>query len=288
MVRAAYKIATVWGIPIRLHVTMILVLPVMVWDFGLVPGVVLAVGLFTSIVLHELGHSLVAIRTGCRVREILLLPIGGAAQMESMPRRPLHEFIMAIAGPAVSLGLFGLLVYAGAYLPLPRNSPLFGYAGLSGYNIAQELGFVNLGLASFNMLPAFPMDGGRVLRALLSPRLGRLRATRIAARVGRVMAVLFAVAAIWLGWREHIMLFFIAGFVFWAAGAEYRLVRMQEMRNVWDLGFRPPPPPGSRDPAGDDEVTVSPSPYRQGPEEHVPIRPVRRRGPFDFSNGAGP
>ena len=112
MLGGSYKIARIYGIPIRVHLTLLLVLPIMALDFGraLGPGqflwgVAAAIGLFASIALHELGHSIVAIQKGCRVRDILLLPIGGVAQLESMPTRPKDEFQVAIAGPAVSLAL---------------------------------------------------------------------------------------------------------------------------------------------------------------------------------------
>jgi Zn-dependent protease len=122
----SWKIATVRGIPIRLHFTLVLVLPLLPWSLGWWLALAIGVSLFTSIVLHELGHSLVAIRYGCRVREILLLPIGGAARLESMPRQPGQEFRMALAGPAVSLAL-GVPLAAPVFLDywglLPWNTP---------------------------------------------------------------------------------------------------------------------------------------------------------------------
>jgi Zn-dependent protease len=269
---AAFKIVTLWGIPVRVHVTLLLTLPLLVWATGGIQGVWVALALFGSIVLHELGHSLVARRKGCVVREILLLPIGGAAQIENLPTRPMDEFLMAIAGPLVSFGLCLLLSVGGGYLPLPRNWPLPGTAG-DAINGVQAIGLLNLSLGLFNLIPAFPMDGGRVLRALLVPRLGRLRATRVAMRVGRFLAVFF----IFLGirfWAETPMLVVIGAFIFWAAGVEYRIVRRQEMwhDHGWEIWPVREAPWEDRD-----RATVTPSPYHQGPKEHVPVRVVRQR-----------
>jgi Zn-dependent protease len=265
----AYRVATLWGIPIRVHFTLILALPLMLWDLGALYGALVAVGLFSGIVLHELGHSLVAMRKGCRVREILLLPIGGAARMENLPRRPLDELRMAVAGPLVSLALLLVLVVGGAYLPL-RPVIALDHEGVLRLNVVQFIGFANGVLALFNLLPAFPMDGGRVLRALLSPRFGRLRATRIAARTGRFLAVVLGAYAL-CHIRDRAMLLFIAIFIYWAAGAEYRLVRIQEMwRQAAGWGLAPED--------GGDRVIVMPPPYRRGPAQEVPLRPVEGRG----------
>lgn len=280
MFSSAYRIATVYGIPIRLHLSLVLLLPLLVWDFGLVGGLVYGAALLGSIVLHELGHSVVAIRKGCRVRQILLLPIGGAAQMDSIPRRPWDELQMALAGPAVSLVLFGLLVYGGALLPLAANGPFFRALPL---NAVQEIGVLNGVLAVFNLLPAFPMDGGRVLRALLAQRWGRLTATRVAARVGRVIAVLMMAASVrvWLLGYGFSMLLVVGAFIFWAAGAEYRAVRHQEWLRLQRWGEWP----WEASAYDGDRVSVSPPPYRRGPSEEVPLRPLGRwRWPF----GRGP
>ncbi len=273
----AYKVATVYGIPIRLHISLVLLLPLLVWAYGPVRGLIYGVCLLLSIVLHELGHSVVAIRKGCRVRQILLLPIGGAAQMESIPRRPWDELQMALAGPAVSATLFALLFYGGAHLPLRRSGPFLGTL----FNGVQELGLVNLVLAVFNLLPAFPMDGGRVLRALLARRLGRLRATKIAARIGRVIAVLMLVWSVYL-WYLGVgfnMLGVVAVFIFWAAGAEYRAVRYQEWQRLQEWGDWS----WSEDESVDNTVRISPPAYRQGPPDEAPLHPNFR--PRRFPGG---
>ncbi len=272
---SSYKVATVYGIPVCLHLSLVLLLPLLVWSYGLFLGLTYGISLLLSIVLHELGHSVVAIRKGCRVRQILLLPIGGAAQMESMPRRPWDELQMALAGPAVSMALFVLLFFGGAHLPLRPTGPFLGVRSLNG---VQEIGIVNLVLAVFNLLPAFPMDGGRVLRALLARRLGRLRATRIAARVGQTIAVLMLIWSVYLWWQGYgfSMLGVVAIFIFWAAGAEYRAVRYQEWQRLQEWGDWT----WTAADTFDDSVRVSPPPYRSGPSDEAPLRPSFRRWRF--------
>ena len=249
MLPGSYQIARVWGIPIKVHVTLILILPFLAWQYGAVTAIGLEVGIFASIVLHELGHSLVALRKGCRVREILLLPIGGAAQMEQIPERPWDEFQMALAGPLVSVLLFLILYFGGRYVPLPLLPEL-------PINAVQYLGAVNAALAVFNLLPSFPMDGGRILRAVLSPRLGRLRATHIAARLGQLLALAFGVWAC-LDLPARLVGLMIAAFIFLAAGVEYRRVRIEAARrHVHELWSWPVPPP-----LPTDRIVVSPPPY---------------------------
>jgi Zn-dependent protease len=148
-------------------------------------GLLLAIGLFISVLLHELAHSLVAVRAGGRVREITLMLLGGVSQIENMPRRPATEAWMAAVGPLTSLALAALLWLAHELFPHGAADPRMGL-----FYLAQ----INLTLGIFNFLPAFPMDGGRVLRAALTGRLGALRATEIAAQVGKVLS--FALAAI--------------------------------------------------------------------------------------------
>jgi Zn-dependent protease len=251
--KSSYQVATVIGIPIKVHISLLLVVLLLANRFGLMTGILLEVGLVISIVLHELGHSVVALRKGCKVREITLLCIGGAAQMEKIPRRPLDEFQMAIAGPAVSLVLGLVGVYVGSLLSLPavRDLPI---------NLIQLLGAINLGLVLFNLLPSFPMDGGRILRAVLTPKMGRLRATFVAARLGKIMAVLFGIKGFFSGdW----MLVFIAFFVFIAAANEYKIVSIQEamrrQRQAWP-GFGD----SHWDDEPDDQVTISPAPFKRG------------------------
>lgn len=220
----AWSIGRIAGIPVRLHASLLLFLPLFAWSFvpagtglvGILWGCVYAVALFACIVLHELGHSLVARRQGAVILDILLLPIGGMARISGMSPRPRDEFAVAAAGPAVSLVLGGAGWFAAPVL--------FGINPWLGI-VADSLGYINLWLGLFNLIPAYPMDGGRIFRALLSPRLGAVRATRIAAIVARVVAVLFAVRAVWPwfhGGQVRIFLLLIALFVYQSATAELR------------------------------------------------------------------
>jgi Zn-dependent protease len=267
MFKASYKIARIMGIPIKLHISLIILLVMLVQDIGIINGPMIAAGLLISIVLHELGHSFVAIRKGCRVREITLMFMGGAAVMEQMPRKPFDEFLMAIAGPAVSLVLGVAGIGLGYYLPTSISS-------IFGLNIIESLGAINLSLLVFNLLPSFPMDGGRVLRAALTPKLGRLKATLIAARMGQVMAIgfgiigLVGIPGILAGHNWTLVV--IAFFIFAAAGSEYQVVLVQETaRQRQQQGFsmwppfseEPPPLPPNR--AGVDKVIISPPPYEK-------------------------
>ena len=236
MIKRSYNLCRVMGIPIRVHLTLLIFLLFIALAYQL-PGILIAVGVFASVALHELGHSWVAIHKGCRVREIMLLPIGGAAKMESIPTRPMDEFLMAAAGPAVSFllsGLFLLLALAGIFSGLCVN--LFK---------------INLMLFGFNLLPAFPMDGGRIFRAFMTPRIGRLRATALAARIGRIMAVIGGLYGL-IHWQP--MLILIAIYIYNAAGAEYRMLYAQQMQQGW---FRQEEPQQA-------DIHVSPPPYARG------------------------
>lgn len=219
----SYSIGKIFGIPIRVHITLVIFLPLFALSFapvgglqGLFYGALGAVALFGSVVLHEVGHSLVARTKGSRILEILLLPIGGMARLDRLPPRPADEILTAIAGPAVSL----VLGIAGIWLAPLVNvfNPILGY-------LCDELGRINIMLVLFNLIPSFPMDGGRVFRAVLTPRLGRLAATKLAATVGRGFAWLFGIWAIWPlfhGGSISFSLLLIAFFIHQSAGAEAR------------------------------------------------------------------
>jgi Zn-dependent protease len=233
MIKRSYLLTKVMGIPIRIHITLVILLIFAAFKFSLL-GVLYMAGLFASIALHELGHSWVAIRKGCRVHEIMLLPIGGVAKMERLPSRPLDEFLIAVAGPLTSFalaGIFLLLAGTGFLMML--------FASLAG---------INLMLGLFNLLPSFPMDGGRIFRAMMTPRIGRLKATELAARIGRILAVAGGVFGLFHG---NWILVLIAIFIFQAAGAEYRAVYMQQMSQGWFTASQPTdfeasPPPYAR------------------------------------------
>jgi Zn-dependent protease len=178
--------------------------------------------LFACVVLHELGHSLVARRLGIPVREIVLLPIGGMAMMVRTPRRPLHELLIAAAGPLVSgllaAAFFGLLAVSYpdvARAPFQLVDPRRGE--LSALTLLAWLAVSNLGLLLFNLLPAFPMDGGRMLRAILASFLGFRRATRIAAALGQIFAMLLGAYAVANG---LVLQAVVAVFIFMAAAQQ--------------------------------------------------------------------
>lgn len=282
--KSEYRIGRVWGIPINLHISLFLLMAYMAYRGAMTGGwkalvfiLVFEVLLFSSIALHELGHSFVAIRKGCRVREITLMFIGGAAQMEQIPRRPRDELLMAIAGPAVSVVVGTLAISGSLLLPATRDSLSEWIAALFSF-----VGWANLILAGFNLLPAFPMDGGRVFRAMLTPTFGRLHATRIAALTGKGVAVLFVVVGIFglpgvpFLKDGSIGLLLIAGFVFMIGEREYRQVQVEELmrsRGFGD-GAPPPPPPSDREtpPLDDHTVLISPPPYAKGPAQKAEIQ----------------
>lgn len=205
-----------FGIPIRLHLTFLLL---MAWlaARGYAQGdwatVAQAAGLFACVLAHELGHALVARRYGIEAREITLLPIGGIARLDRAPREPRHELWIAVAGPAVNLGL-ALLLYA-LYRLLESPVALGGMWDAPGHLIG-KLASINLMLALFNLLPAFPMDGGRILRALLAERMPYERATVIAAGLGQLLAFVLGFVGLFL----NPLLIFIALLVFLGAGEE--------------------------------------------------------------------
>ncbi len=215
----AWTIARVAGIDIRIHVTFLLLLA---W-FALVSavqtrtlagtlgGVGFVVLVFACVVLHELGHAFVARRYGVRTRDITLLPIGGVARLQRMPTSPRAEIAIAAAGPAVNLAIALALAAALSAADVPLAVLPHDEASL-----LQSLFAVNLALALFNLIPAFPMDGGRMLRAALALRLGQLRATTTAARIGQTIAAVFAVVGVFF----NPLLILIAVFVWFGAAME--------------------------------------------------------------------
>ena len=222
-------VARVAGSEIRIHVTFLLLLA---W-FGIeaylhggaaaaVNSVVFILAVFACVVLHELGHALAARRYGITTPDITLFPFGGLARLSRMPDKPSEEIVIAIAGPLVNVVIALLLFLA---LGVPFDARVAAHVGDPSYGFLARLAGVNIFLVLFNLIPAFPMDGGRVLRALLAFRLGRRRATEIAARIGQGLAFVFG----FLGLIEgDAILVFIGIFVFLAAQSEAGDVGLME------------------------------------------------------------
>ena len=182
-------------------------------------GLLLVGSVFALVVLHELGHALVARRFGIATRDITLYPIGGMARLERMPEKPGQELLVAIAGPAVN-GILALAIYVGLRV---AGVDISGDPVALGGSLAVQLLWINISLGLFNLLPAFPMDGGRILRAAFAFRMDRPRATALAAQIGRGLAVVMGVAG--LMWSP--MLAVIALFVWIAAGQEAAMEHMK-------------------------------------------------------------
>ncbi len=220
-------VATVSGIPIRLHFSFLFLLALIAWNSppnARVGGILLMLGVFLCVVLHELGHSVTAQRYGIGVAEIVLYPIGGIARMEKLPK-PHQELWIALAGPAVNVVIAGILYVCLNAAGLLRPAEL-GQMGSA--NILANLMVINVSLAVFNMIPAFPMDGGRVLRALLALRMGEVRATEVAAGIGQMLAITAGFLVLMnyqtLG-ANGILYLFICFFVFVGAGQEAAMYR---------------------------------------------------------------
>jgi Zn-dependent protease/CBS domain-containing protein len=236
-VRWSLRLGSVSGIDIRVHFTFALLIVMSAsllgqlhGSRGALFGTLLVICLFACVVLHELGHSLVAQRFGVGVREILLLPIGGVARLLSEPKKPLHELLIALAGPSVNvliaLGLIVALQVSPLSLLDAQAVQKHALAPPSTRNLLILLLHGNTMLALFNMAPALPMDGGRVLRALLSFFLGQVRATNIAAGLAQVLAVALAFYSLS---HDQPMLVFIALLVFMGAGQERATARTNEL-----------------------------------------------------------
>jgi Zn-dependent protease len=253
------RLGKIAGISINLHSTFSLLVGFIVLSHlfgargwaGAVGELIFTAVLFTVVVLHELGHALAARIFGIGTRDITLYPIGGVARLEYMPEKPSQEIVIALAGPAVNVALAAL-----AHFALP-----FSGGGL-GTMLLQRFIVVNLSLGAFNLLPAFPMDGGRVFRALMAFKNGYLAATTAAARVGKVIAAFFALSALMgkqltaltgiplFSYFDSPMLLLIAFFIWSSGSSEERMVRARyaQRTSPWEGIFGSTPkqdPPGS-------------------------------------------
>ena len=229
----SWKIGRVAGIELRVHATFLILLAWMALAYyrssgtviGAARGVLFTIVLFASVVLHELGHATAARRVGVPTRDITLLPIGGVARLEYVPRKAKQELGIALAGPAVTAVIALVLALVLQVLHAPMVIASDAVVSGSGAGFLAELMWVNVSLLVFNLLPAFPMDGGRVLRAALAMRSGYVRATDIAARVGRGFALLFGV----VGLFYNPFLVLIALFVWLGAASESSALQEHEI-----------------------------------------------------------
>ena len=238
--KGSAHIATLWGIPVKIHWTfglMLLYVAITSSRDGFNPFLILlmigfVLSIFLCVVLHEFGHALMARRFGVKTFDIIMTPIGGIARLERMPEGKGQELWVAIAGPMVNFVIvaliwIGYLVLENVQLPLWSRS--FWSIGDKGFSYFILLLIANGYLGAFNLLPAFPMDGGRMLRSLLSLRMTRVKATQIASYTGQVLAVgLFAKGLI----QSQPILALIGVFVFYGARQEYKMLQRQSKLNM--------------------------------------------------------
>ena len=227
--RWSFSIGTVKGTSVRIHATFLLLL---VWAGigGWLHGgpsaalriVTLIALVFFCVVLHEFGHIFAARRYGVRTPEIVLLPIGGVSRLERIPDEPRAEFVIAIAGPLVTLAIAMALLLVLGRMPSPEEIE----EAQSVHAMVAQLAYINLALFLFNLIPAFPMDGGRVLRAGLAAWLGHTRGTRVAAGIGQACAMFLGLLGIFSG---NVILVLVAVFVYFAAGSENGIVALRDI-----------------------------------------------------------
>jgi Zn-dependent protease/predicted transcriptional regulator len=224
----SWKIARLWGIEVYVHATFLLIIGWVAYSYwmqfhtlsAVVGGIIFILALFACVVLHEYGHALTARRFGVKTRDITLYPIGGVARLERIPERPVEELWVAIAGPAVNVVI--AIALALVLIPTGGLASITSLSVTSGGFLSQLLA-VNVLLVAFNLLPAFPMDGGRVLRAILAMNMDHLQATQVAATVGQAMAFLFGVVGLF--WDPFLL--FIAFFVWLGAEQEANMARIK-------------------------------------------------------------
>ncbi len=207
----SWRLGRVLGFPVDINASFLLLLAVVLFAFGGLAGVALTLLVFGSVLLHELGHAVVARNLGVHIDSIEMSFFGGAARMVNMPRRSRDEILIAAAGPAVSLILGGLGLGLGTML----HSSLFAW-----------IGYTNFIIAAFNLIPALPMDGGRILRAALARKMDFIRATDLSVTIARGVAIAFGVIGITTG---PFQLLILAPFL-WMMGTQERLVARMTTR----------------------------------------------------------
>lgn len=224
----SFSVGSISGIRIRIHLTFLFFLiwiGASFWQRGGMPaaasGVAYILLLFLCVVLHEFGHILTARRFGAQTLDVVLLPIGGLARMKQIPEKPGQELAVALAGPCVNLVIAAVLIAL-------VGPGAIGTAAVPGTDssILTQLAVANVFLAVFNLVPAFPMDGGRALRALLAYRVGRVEATRLATRIGHVLAIGFGVFGFMTG---NPLLILIAAFIYFGASAEDHETQLHDL-----------------------------------------------------------
>jgi Zn-dependent protease len=256
------RVGRLLGVDVNIHPTfaLVFVFAFLYWGLGegggVMPfllGTLLVLLVFLSVLVHELGHVVMAREFGVQVLDITLWPFSGVARIEQTPSTPRNELLIALAGPGMNFAIFVLL------LPFILLIGVFGGPGalfgagdrfrtLDPASMVAAIGVLNLGLMAFNLLPAFPLDGGRILRAAMTPRIGRSRATEIATRLGAGIAVVLIVLGIW---QRDLLLPMFGLFIIFAARAEARMVRVEgQMRSLrvgqyalWDMGGISPDDP---------------------------------------------
>lgn len=221
--KGSIRLFNIFGISINIHITFFILLLVFLSSGG-PKWLFLIVAIFCFVTMHELCHSLVARHFGIDVREITLLPIGGVASMTKMPEKPSQEFLISIAGPAFNIIVILLFFFPLRYILGPEVL-LHPLSTTTWPLTIAHIYWINLILALFNLIPAFPMDGGRILRALLAVKIGYQKATKIAVNFGHIFALLFAYFGIT---RFNLMLIAIAIFIYMAASGEELQVDIKE------------------------------------------------------------
>ena len=249
--KGSIRIVTLFGIPVHIHWTFFLIF-VYIYFLGYFSDsapklttsyTILIVLLFVCVLMHEFGHALTARRFGVSTHDIILSPIGGIARLSKLPEKPIQEFLVAIAGPAVNVAI-ALLLAPIYYFTISANdrSDLINSLFNSGGNYftpeLSTVGFLIVGLfwlniilAVFNLLPAFPMDGGRVLRALLSIKTNRVKATRIASLIGKAFSILFIILG-FFSQPMNLLYVFIGLFIYMTAANEYRMVKIEQLMKI--------------------------------------------------------